>query len=316
MKQKYFLLVFLYTTQFLLAQKNTFKIPDSLKNKNFEYLDKKISESKTDSVKSALYRNTFLYKAKKEQNWTEIVNGYKNILHRSPDNLKLIYADSMIYAAKKTKQDDLIGSAYLTKGIVYYEKKQLQNALDNYTTAHNYISKTNDHYLIYKTKYNIALIKMHLGYYDEAISLLKECVLSFKQNNNTRPYLNSLHSLGLCYNRIGNYGLCTQTNNLGLAESIRLKNEEINHYFIHSEGINQYFLKNYPVAIKKLQSSLSPITEHNDFANEATANFYIGKSFWDLEKYEVALPYFLRVDQIFTDKGYIRPDIRQVYELL
>lgn len=315
MNQKKFYLLLFVISQFVSAQNNNFKIPDSLKDKNYNYLDDRIYDLKDDSAKASPYLYTYLQKAKNEQNFKEIVNGFQNILHESPESLRLMYADSMIETAKKSKSNALIGSAYLSKGIVYYGKNQLQNALDNYIIANNFISKTNDDYLIYKTKYNIAIIKTYLGYYDEAISLLLECVGYFK-NKNPRPYLNSLHSLGLCYNRIGNYGLCSQTNALGLSESIRLDNNEMNPYFTHSEAVNQYFKNNYRSAITNLTLTLPLIVKNKDFASESIAYFYIGKSFWHLKNYDLAVPYFQKVDQLFKDKGYINPDLREVYELL
>ena len=226
-----------------------------------------------------------------------------------------MYADSMIYTAKKSMDNALIGSAYLSKGIVYYAQKKHNYALDNYLIANNFISKTNDKYLIYKTKYNIAHIKYYLGFYDEAISLFRECIDYFKKGD-SRGYLNSLHSLGLCYNRIGNYGLCTETNEMGIAEGRRLNNYEMQGYFNYSEGVNQYFRGNYAAAIKKINYSLPTILKNKDFANEAVGYFYIGKSYWDLKNPQMAIPYFKKVDVIFNDKGYIRPDLRNNYELL
>ncbi|MDR7371058.1 AraC family transcriptional regulator [Flavobacterium aquidurense] len=315
MKKKFPLLVLLCISQLAIAQKMIYKIPDSLQKRDYEYLDNKIYDLKKDSAKASVYLFTYLHKAKNEQNWKEIVNGYQNILHESPDKLRLIYADSMIYAAKQSNNNALIGSAYLSKGIVFYGFKEQNSALDNYIIANSYISKTNDKYLIYKVKYNIAQIKYYLGFYDEAISLLKECVVYFKSEN-SRPYLNSLHSLGLCYNKIGNYGLCSQTNDIGLAESKRLSNTDMVPYFIHSEGINNYFKQNYTLAISQIKASLENIIENKDFANESVGYFYIGKSLWSLKKQDEALIYFKKVDQIYNDKGYLRPDLREVYELL
>jgi AraC-like DNA-binding protein len=315
MSQNYLLVLFLITTQLVTAQRNEYKIPDSLRDKNFNYLDQRIYDLRNENSKAALYVDTYIKKAKKEQNWKELVNGYQSALYSSTDKLRLIYADSMVFAAKKSNNDALIGSAYLTKGIVHYNQKQHKQALDNYIIANNYISKTNDDYLKYKVKYNIAQIKYYLGFYDEAISLLKDCIVYFKEDD-PRPYLNSLHSLGLCYNKIGNYGLCTETNSIGFSESRRLDTREMVPYFIHSDGINEYFKQNYGLAIKKIESSLGEIAKNKDFANESVANFFIGKSYWALNKKEIALPFFQKVDKTFNDKGYLRPDLREVYELL
>ncbi|TRX30652.1 AraC family transcriptional regulator [Flavobacterium sp. ZT3R18] len=315
MIKKYLLILSLCLGDQIYAQEIHFKIPDTIRNKNYDYLFERIKESENDRAKQSLYLRSFLFKAKSEKNSLEIVNGYKNYLHHSPENLKLVYADSMIYTAKKSRDNALIGSAYLSKGIEYYAQKKHNYALDNYLIANNYISKTNDKYLTYKVKYNIAHIKYYLGFYDEAISLFRECISYFIENN-ARGYLNSLHSLGLCYNRIGNYGLCTETNEKGIIEGRRLANDEVQEYFIHSEGVNQYFRGNYASAIKKITYSLPTILKNKDFANEAVGYFYIGKSYWDLKNPQMAVSYFKKVDAIFNDKEYIRPDLRNNYELL
>ena len=108
MNQKYFLILFIGITQLLSAQKITYKIPDSLRSKDYEYLDDKIYELKKDSSKAAVYMYAYLNKARNEHNWKEMVNAYQGLLHQSPDNLRLVYADSMIYSAKKSNDDALI----------------------------------------------------------------------------------------------------------------------------------------------------------------------------------------------------------------
>jgi AraC-like DNA-binding protein len=315
MIKNYILLVILCFGNQLYAQEMESKISDTLQRKNYDYLFERIEATAEDKIKQAYYLQYFLNKAKTDKNSKEIVNGYKNYLFYSPEKLKFVYADSMIYTAKKANDNALIGSAYLSKGVVYYGQKKHKHALDNYLVADNYISKTSDKYLTYKVKYNIAGVKYYLGFYDEAISLYTECIDYFKEKN-SRAYLNSLHLLGLCYNRIGNYGLCSEINEKGIQEGIRLENNEMKDYFIHSEGINQYFKNNYTTAIKKITYSIPAVNKNKDFANESVGYFYIGKSYWDLHKAEMALLYFLKVDKIFDDKGYIRPDLRQNYELI
>lgn len=315
MNRNLLLLLPILLSQFITGQKNKYVAVDSLKNKSYDYLDEKIYELRKDSIKASVYLFAYLHKAKREHNWKEVTNAYQNILHQSPDKLRIIYADSMIFAAKKTNEDAVIGAAYLSKGIVYYGQKQQIEAMDSYLTANRFISMTNDAYQIHKVKYHMALIKFYIGFYDEAISLFKEC-LAYYKDSKPRPYLNSLHSLGLCYNKIGDYGRCSETNALGLSECSRLKIKEMIPYFNHSEGINDYYKKNYASSIQNIQSSLEEIKENNDFANESIGNFYIGKSYWSSNQKSKALHYFHKVDEIFKKKNYLRPDLRQVYELL
>lgn len=89
-------------------------------------------------------------------------------MHQYPKETWLQYCDSILVVARKWKTDSLLGSAYLTRGIVYYYFKQEPKALDNFIIADSFISKSDNQYLKNKTKYSIAQIKYYLGYYEEA----------------------------------------------------------------------------------------------------------------------------------------------------
>lgn len=312
---KPFFILMLFVPLWIQSQNTSFKVPDSIQNKDFTYLEYRIEQFKNDSTRAAIYLYTYIKKAKKERNWQELKNGYQNVMHLSPSSMRIIYADSMVYAAKRSKDNATIGSAFLTKGIVLFSNKKYKEALDEYLIANEYIAKTNDQYLIYKVKYNIAQLKNHMGFYDEAISLLRQCVNYYKKNHD-RAYLNSLHSLGLSYNKVGNYGLCSITNEEGVKESEKRASREMIVYFQHSEGVNQYFLNNYQKAIDNLKSTMLEIESNNDFANEAVGNFYIGKSYWELKKYETAIPYFKKVDRTLNSKQFIRRDLLETFVLL
>jgi AraC-like DNA-binding protein len=316
MDKRYFMpcwLLLFYSV--VTAQQKTFPVGDSLSHKAYEYFIEKLESDELTSEHARIYSNAYLAKAKAEQNWNEIMAAYKGILHLSDKRTRIIYADSMIYAAKHTHRNELIGSAYLTKGIVYYDLKEHNNALDNYLLADEYISSTNDRYLQHKIKYNIAQIKYYLGFYDEAVVLFSECVAYFKDQEDV-PYLTSLHSLGLTYNRLGKFDLCTATNNFGIKEASRIELYEAIPRFVNSEGINQYFQKNYVVSIGKLQETLPSLIKSKDFANEMVTYFYLGKNHWALNQPEKAIPYFFKVDKAFTKENYIRPDLRENFELL
>ncbi len=297
------------------AQDKYGKIPDSLSSKSFDYLSQAALKFGSDTAKSNRYAKKWLEKAKKQNDFEQMILAYKTIMYQVDKKYHLDYADSIIRVSKHTNNDLLIGNAYLTKATVYYGKKEHNKALDNFIIADSYISKTNNEYSIYKLKYGIAQTKSYLGFYDEAISLFRECIDYFKEEND-RAYLNSLHSLGLCYNRIGNYAWCTVTNQTGIDEGKRLKNIEMQPYFIHSEGINLCGKKNYQAAIFKLTAILPTIQNNEDFANVSVAYFYIGKSFWSLNHKDKAIPYFKKVDEIFKKEKYIRPDLREGYEKL
>jgi AraC-like DNA-binding protein len=261
------------------------------------------------------YLKTYLSKAKEEQNWREASFAYKEMLHESKGRLRFAYADSMVSAAERSKNPDIIGAAYLTKGIAHYQDKQHQKALDNYLRANSHLVGSQDHYLRHKVKYTIAQLKFYLGYYEEAIALFCDCV-GFFRDNSPIPYLKSLHSLGLCYAYTGKHSLAKATTTLALQESARLKEKSMLPYLDIVMGITSYNAKQYAAAVQLLTDALPLVREDGDFASEATACFYIGKAYWDLGEQEKAHPYFLETERLMTQKNYIRPELRRAYEYL
>ncbi len=314
-KKIYLILILIVLSQKNVAQRSDFKIPDSLKNKDYSYFSNGVQVNKKQKLRATLYAKSWLSKSKSEQNWNQMALAYRATMYNADKTQLLSYSDSVLIAAKKSKDIALIGTAYLTKGIVHYDRKEHTKALDNYLIADKYISQTDDSYAIHKVKYAIAQTKYYLGFYHEAIALLKECFKYFESEND-RAYLNSIHSLGLCYNKVNNYKLSSYYNKLGLEESKKLGNSEMDAYFNHSEGINHYYKKEYTQAITKLKKVLPGLKNKNDFANETVANFYIAKSYWDLKQHNQALPFLLKVDKIFVEEKYTRPDLRENFELL
>lgn len=257
----------------------------------------------------------WLKKSKAEKNWRETTLAYRTLMYKDDKKYLSAYSDSLISSARKTGDDLLIGSALLTKGIINYDLKKHREALDYYLLAERHISKTGNAYALYKIKYSVASSKYYLGYFDEAISLFRECVAYFDQEND-RGYLNSLHSLGLCYNRNGDYALCDQTNRIGIAAGKELGNREMEPYFVHSQGVNSYFKKDYRLAIDLISSSLPALSGKDDFANVAVGNFYIGKSLFALGREPEAIAYMQKVYAAFLKHKYIRPDLREAFEIL
>lgn len=261
------------------------------------------------------YLNTYLKKAKKEGNKPEIVHAYKEMMHECDEKYRLHYADSMIMAARESKNKDLIGASYLSKGVVYYQRNMHQQALDNYVSANKYLVASTDNYLRYKVKYSIAQIKYYLGYYHEAISLFRECIAYFKDEE-PLPYLKSLHCLTICYTLTGDFDNAKATNKLTLEESARLGVRDLLPYIESAAGVIYYKTSDYHRAIKSLAYALPQIDEEGDYANKAIVHFYLGSSYWEVGKQDTAVVHFKAVDKIFTEKNYLRPDLRHGYEYL
>lgn len=288
---------------------------DSLVKKDFEYFEEKVIEHRRDTAKAKLFSEYWLKKANKEKNIQEQVKAYKSMIHFVDKRYRMIYADSLIEKAKETKSNEILGSAYLTVGAAYYEFKEYSKALDFYITANNYIAKTDDRYLIHKVKYTIALTKYFLGYYHESIALLLQCMEYFKEENDL-AYIKSIHVIAQCYTQIGRYDLSSHFSNLGIRLAKEYEVSEMIPYLINAEAINRCQQKDYKSAIKLFEESKSEFESLNDYATLITTQFYLGKCYWRINEKTKAVTFFNKMhDGIQTNK-YIRPDLREGYELL
>ena len=253
--------------------------------------------------------------AKANRDDAGISHAYKTIMHLSPASEKTAYADSLVGAARRTKKDIEIGSAYITKGALYYSRRELEKALDCFLAADPYISKTGDAYLRYKHKYSVAVGKHELGYYDDAVGAFIECARYFEQEND-QAYLNSLHLLSLGYLRQGQYALSRDTAERGLSASKSLKIPEMGHYFRQVLGANMFHAKNYGGAVAVLESELSYFKGKDDYANESATNYYIGCSKWEMGDKDGAIASLKEVERIFSSKKFMRPEFMNSYSII
>ena len=110
--------------------------------------------------------------------------------------------------------------------------------------------------------------------------------------------------------------------NNSLLEKVDLNNSDKNYDEI---SINQRKRK-----MKQLQEQFNEVDkmkkllEHyqqelkkiDDFTWASVSYFYIGKSYEEMNKEELAIPYFTKVDSIFQKQNFIFPEVRNNYEVL
>lgn len=313
---KNFILYLAFTLGSLtIVQAKQLVATDSLVSKDYQYFEKKVMEYRTDTAKAKLFTEYWLKKANKEKNVLQQAMAYKTMIHFVDKRFRMIYADSLIEKAKATKSNEILGSAYLTVGAAHYDNKEYTKALDCYINANNYVAKTDDQYLIHKVKYTIALTKYFLGYYNEAIALLSQCMEYFKEENDL-AYIKSMHAIALCYTQIERYDFSSHFNTLGIRIANEYEITEMIPYFRNAEGINRCKQKDYDTAIKLLKESKPEFEKTNDYATLITTQFYLGKCYWEINEKNRAVTYFIKVHDGIQTKKYSRPDLREGYEIL
>jgi len=165
---------------------------------DYTFYEKNVRENRKDTLNAKQMTAEWIKKAKSENNFEQQCKAYKAMMHLVEKDFRMIYADSLLLTAKESKEDELIGAAYLSIGIVYYENRDLVNALNHYVEANNYLIKTNNEYQAHKVKFSIAQTKYYLGFYLEAIALLNDCKTYYKEDNQM-AYVKTLHALVLCF---------------------------------------------------------------------------------------------------------------------
>lgn len=285
-----------------------------------------------NDMKAFPFIKPYLNLAKKEKNYEKLVQGYKDaVFFSSLNENKLKYADSMIWAANQTNEDDLKIVAHIDKGVIYYyHYKKFQLALNEYLEAYKYSRNTRNEYLKYQNLYHIGVVKSYLGYYEDASQVFTKCLVYYREKaksitklhpneiyNNKKGYLNSLHQLIICNRHLGKQEEVDAAIQMGLSEVGDNPEYALEKgYFLLSKGISEYKRNQFKEALKDFNQSLPVIRESRDFARLSVSYFYIGKTYSDLKKTKQSIIYFKKIDSIFQKHQFILPELRENYEIL
>ena len=296
-------------------------IPDSVANYSYRELERLIHQNKHDSLLQSLYLERYLQKAHEEKNVGRMALYYRSFVFYQAEDNRLNFIDSALHYAYQTSDTALIGTVYLTKATVYHTIKDYQNTLDHYLKADEYISRTDDIYNKYRIKNHIAAIKNYLGYYNEAEVLFEECIAYFGQNeesyNMQRGYISSLIGLAWVYTKTHRLDKSKELLAKARASAEKAGFSELDvHYAVFKQGINSYFLGEYKDAIHTISEKLPFLYENEDFAWASIGMFYMGKSYREQGDIEKAISLFQQVDEIFEERQYTHPDLREAYEYL
>jgi len=305
-----------FLTAFLQAQ----DFYSELRNKYWKYDE--------NDPRAFIFINLAISTAKKEKNYPELYQAYKDAIRSSP-NKKLNYADSAIAAAKLSKSEDLIGNSYVIRGAIYYfNYRKFQPALDEYLKAYDHTKNAKDQYLKYENLYHIGVVKSYLGYYQEALPIFQQCLNYFEPNtranihpnlifNNKKGYLNTLHQIIICYQSLGKDKQVQELINEALNKTPKDKDFYLEKsYFEKAKGISNFHQKKYDDAIRNFDLSRPELIKINDFTWISVTYFYKGQSLQKLGKEQLALENYKKVDSIFNKHQFILPELRKNYEEL
>ncbi|WP_299208789.1 helix-turn-helix domain-containing protein [uncultured Dokdonia sp.] len=310
-----FFIVFI--SQNIFAQEKKFVIPDSLKDKSYQFLFDKAQQNLKDTITARVYLHTFLAKAIHENNSLRKINGHTFLSYLSDDKDKKLYHVKKALLEEKNVEEKEMYSTYTYAGTVYDGFFDYELALKNYIKALKIAEKYNDKNEEYILFNNIAKIKESIGKHEEALTLYKKCFAYEVLKNDTIGQISTTLSLArsMRYNKKHDSATYYYNTIIDRANRDRPLYGDI---ITINEGINLFYKNNYPDSeklIKKGSSQIDITIESQGYY--ILAQLYLGKiQIAAYSNNETAKKYFIKVDSLVSEQNAIIPSTIDAYEFL
>ncbi|MFD0861496.1 helix-turn-helix domain-containing protein [Sungkyunkwania multivorans] len=319
----------------------------SLTQKSYAELQEKIDEYIAAKTTNAiLYSNAFLKKAIEEENTSRIVDAYENFSNRySHTPLAIEYADSMVFYAKKAKDEDKLSKSYLQKGIQLYYNSEYNQALENFVLANDLAIRNEDIIKQITVKHYVGLLKNVSKDYKESLDIFRKNVSSIEdlglQRSERKQYLRSLYALADSYSKNSLLDSAQIFNDAGIQLSLSYKDQYLYPHFLTGYGITSYYMGEndeiidslrkravviddgkkelskaslYEEAIDSLQKASTILGD--DKKNLSNTYLYIAKAYEKSKDVAQAIRYLKKVDSIYQTEPEVIYNAKDAYEML
>ncbi|MEW7280701.1 helix-turn-helix domain-containing protein [Aquimarina sp. 2201CG1-2-11] len=309
-------------TQDYLVKKNMIidKEPDFLQDLSYKELDSLFKKNKKDTLLANKYANTYISKAKLENNYTELANGYDLFWDYKSHDLGLKYLDSIILITKDSKNHKFPAIAYLKKGALFCKIEKNKKALENFLIAQDYAQKNNNKRQLIAIKHNIAMLKKAVGGKKEALPIFRENLEFIKDQDTIDKYLGSyiltLYGIADSYHRLQMPDSAFKYVNLGLKKSYFHKEKYYYNTFLMLSGINNNLLGKPEKALDSLTKMENRIKDKKGSTlNLHICYIQIAKAYFKINKVKEGVKYLNKIDSLIGPHNYA-PENRDAFELL
>ena len=282
------------------------------------------NDSKDDTKTNQLYAKAFLLKAKEENNFSKIADGFSMLAGMSNNVEALAYADSIISITKDNSDYNYPAKAHLLKANILGAQSNFQESMNELAEANKYANENKNIDQQNEIKYYIALLKNNLGQHEESLEIFKSVVEYYEdkyQQDRTykNKYMVSLYAYGNAFNILEVYDSAQKINNKAIRLSLKSKDSSLYDKLLLSSAIVHYNKKEYQSgldSIKKLQKLNTNKQDQLGIGTKIRINLFLGKIYAEQKKLEQSLVYFKKVDSAAFSENYYFPAIRDNYESL
>ncbi|KRB57899.1 AraC family transcriptional regulator [Flavobacterium sp. Root186] len=311
MKNMPLIFLLLFTTALFSQKKETFIIPDSLKNTSFTELEKRYENSFLSKKNKKLYANVYYQKSKLQNDKIIRANGlYFFAIAVASDTIAMQCSDSIIMLTKNVDDFNYPARGYILKSSFLMKNMDLRSSLNNVIEAEKYSLKKGNIEQNLLVNQQIALIKIELGKPKEALPLIIKNYNYFKSKNpHSIDYLYTTWILSDIYIRLKK--IDTALFYIKILQNQIHSDDRFYKYSIMYEGICYHFKKQYAKSNTLLDKALIMLGSGNDKLNLAISYYYRGENILQNEKNIIkAQSYFEKADSILVKSGSNTADLQ------
>ena len=266
-----------------------------------------------------LITKAYLNKAKINKDSFEIARAFDLAARLYDTETNLKYCDSIILYSQNCADYSYPALGYMLKGYYYYEIGAYEKSLKSYYEAYDLAQRFQNKNQEIEISQVLGAFQNRWGNYKKAIEIYENHIRYLKslpdfESLYLEDYLITIHNLQLAYQRAGNYKQAEKLIETGLRKTLRTQDRAFFYDFLHSKGVNAYYLGQYLSAQQLLKEALPELTE--DLPVVSISYFYLAQIAKRNADEPLAHSYFERIDSIYTLNREVYPELKTVYHFL
>jgi len=266
-----------------------------------------------------LITEAYLHKARLAKDSFEVARAFDFAARLYDTETNLKYADSIILYSQNCGDYAYPALGYMLRGYYHYEKGAYDQSLEAYYTAYDLARFNQNTEQEIEVSQALGAFKNRWGDYNKAIEIYENHIAYLKslsdfETEHLEDYLITLHNLQLAYQRAGKYEQAEELIETGLEETLKTSDRLFFYDFLHSKGVNEYYLGHFENAKNHLKEALPAISE--DLSVVSVSYYYLGQIAKKSAKSSLAYDYFKKVDSVYTLNQEVYPELKGVYNYL
>ena len=289
---------------------------------SYPALWKTIQTDTVSNTKKIQYLETYIQKARTENNALEEYHALKKMTYIVPFNEAVIVLNNMNPLVKRINNDSIWGNFFNRSTVLYYKNRFFEKALNYAVQSEAFNEKINNLYNLNGARIDIGNIYFQTRDYEKAEEYFLQAKTYYKNHkgyNHRRGYANTLYCLGRTYWEQNKTEALAQTiaESTPLIQTLKPAHRVLETaYLNYLKGGRAFLQKDDTAAQTYFENALPTLQQNGDFTNEHVIYLYLGKILWQQNQKEEAVAYFNKIDALFHEKKFLNYELRDTYDYL